>query len=257
VYVERASRLAGAVVWTDTPAASPRVSPVLPDGCMDLLYSEGRLLVAGPDTRAHLPDGPPVPWSGIRFFPGDAPALLGVPAHELRDRRVELADLWPAREVRRLTDRITAAAEPAMALESLALERAAPCDPELRRLVTVLAAGRTVAAAADELGIGARRLHRRSLAAFGYGAKTLARILRLRRALALAREGVSYADTAVRTGYADQAHLAREVKTFTGSTLGALIRRERRGAPLGGPGGPVGARSVIRPDACDPAGRAG
>ncbi|MDQ0958344.1 hypothetical protein QFZ66_002222 [Streptomyces sp. B4I13] len=73
MYAERASRLAGAVVWTNTPPASTRASPVLPDGCMDLLYSEGRLLVAGPDTRAHVPDGPPVPWAGIRFFPGAAP----------------------------------------------------------------------------------------------------------------------------------------------------------------------------------------
>lgn len=223
MYAERASRLAGAVVWTNTPSASTRASPVLPDGCMDLLYSEGRLLVAGPDTRAHVPDGPPVPWAGIRFFPGAAPPLLGVPAHELRDRRVELADLWPAPEVRRLTDRITTAVQPATALESLALERAAPPDPELRRLVAVLAAGRTVAATADELGIGARRLHRRSLAAFGYGPKTLARILRLQRALALAREGMPHADTAARTGYADQAHLAREVREFTGSTLRELL----------------------------------
>ncbi|MFI1504106.1 helix-turn-helix domain-containing protein [Streptomyces sp. NPDC020597] len=231
MYEERASRLDGAVVWTNPPSASPRAFPVLPDGCMDLLYSEGRLLVAGPDTRAYLPDGPPVPWSGIRFFPGAAPALLGVPAHELRDRRVGLADVWPASEVRRLTDRVAAAVQPAAELESLALERAAPPDPEMRRLVTLLAAGRAVAATAYELGIGARQLHRRSLVAFGYGPKTLARILRLQRALALAREGVPHADTAARTGYADQAHLAREVREFTGFTLGDLLLHRRPPTP--------------------------
>ncbi|MDX3311388.1 helix-turn-helix domain-containing protein [Streptomyces sp. NPDC054884] len=230
MYKERVSRLAGAVVWTNAPSASTRAFPVLPDGCMDLLYSEGRLLVAGPDTRAHVPDGPPVPWAGIRFFPGAAPALLGVPAHELLDRRVELADLWPAPEVRRLTDRVATALRPAMALESLALERAAPPAPELRRLVAVLAAGRPVAATADELGIGARQLHRRSLNAFGYGPKTLARILRLQRALAMAREGMPYADTAARAGYADQAHLSREVREFTGATLGHLLLRRRLAA---------------------------
>ncbi|MFI6038937.1 helix-turn-helix domain-containing protein [Streptomyces sp. NPDC051315] len=222
MYQERPSRLAGAVVWTNTPAG-PGARPVLPDGCMDLLWNEGRLLVAGPDTHAHRPDGPPTPWAGLRFYPGTAPALLGVPAHELRDRRVDLTDLWPAAEVRRLRARVEAAPHPATALEDLALERAAPPDPALRHLVTALAAGRPVAAVADELGLGTRRLHRRSLTAFGYGPKTLARVLRLQRALALARQGLPYAHTATRAGYADQAHLARDVREFTGTTLTDLL----------------------------------
>ncbi|WP_406006114.1 helix-turn-helix domain-containing protein [Streptomyces sp. NBC_00637] len=224
MYEEWPSRLVGAVVWTNTPSLAPGTRrPVLPDGCMDLLWREDRLLVAGPDTHAHVPDGPPITWAGIRLFPGTAPALLGVPAHELRDRRVELAELWPASEVRRLTGRVAAAAHPAVALEELALERAAPPDLALRRLVAALASGRPVAETADELGLGARQLHRRALSSFGYGPKTLARILRLQRALALARRGVPYADTANRTGYADQAHLSRDVKEFTGLTLGALL----------------------------------
>ncbi|GAA3160795.1 helix-turn-helix transcriptional regulator [Streptomyces virens] len=225
MYRERASRLPGAVVWTNTPAGDGQ-GRVLPDGCMDLLWNEGRLLVAGPDTRAHLTAGPPTTWTGIRFRPGTAPALLGVPAHELRDRRVELADLWPAAEVRRLTARVHAADDPARGLEDLALRRWAdtgPPDPLLDRLVAALDAGRPVAATADELGVGARRLHRRSLAAFGYGPKTLARILRLRRALSLARAGVPFAETAARAGYADQPHLAREVRQLTGLPLGGLL----------------------------------
>ncbi|MEV6180192.1 helix-turn-helix domain-containing protein [Streptomyces sp. NPDC052016] len=228
MYEERPSRLTGAVVWTNTPAGTG-ARPVLPDGCMDLLWNQGRLLVAGPDTRAHTPDGAPTPWAGLRFYPGTAPAFFGVPAHELRDRRVELTELWPTARVRRLRARVEAAAHPATGLEELALEHTArqgatPPDPELRRLVAALAAGRPVAAAADELGLGARRLHRRSLAAFGYGPKTLARILRLQRALALARAGLPYADTAARTGYADQAHLARDVRKLTGTTLTDLLR---------------------------------
>ena len=102
-------------------------------------------------------------------------------------------------------------------------ERAAPVDPVLRALVTRLDAGRPVAATADELGLGARQLHRRSLVAFGYGPKTLARILRLRRALALARSGVPYAETAARSGFADQAHLARDVRELAGLPLGRLL----------------------------------
>ncbi|MFJ4534538.1 helix-turn-helix domain-containing protein [Streptomyces tibetensis] len=225
MYAERASRLPGAVVWTNTPSRTG-AGRVLPDGCMDLLWHDGRLLVAGPDTRAHLPGGGTGPWAGVRFYPGTAPGLLGVPAHELRDRRVDLADLWPAPRVRRLADAVNAAADPASGLEDLALRQAAgsePPDPLLRQVVTALDAGRPVAATADELGLGARQLHRRSLFAFGYGPKTLARILRLHRALALARAGVPFAETAARAGYADQAHLARDVRELSGLPLGELL----------------------------------
>ncbi|MFE7526204.1 helix-turn-helix domain-containing protein [Kitasatospora sp. NPDC057542] len=229
-YLERASRLPGAVVWTKqalgrTDAA--QAGPVLPDGCMDLLWTQGRLLVAGPDTRAFRP-GPGLrgPWAGVRFRPGAAPALLGVPAHELRDRRVELADLRPAAEVRLLTERIDAAPDPAAALEALALRLAAearPEDPLIRSVAASLAAGRSVAATAATVGLGARQLHRRSLAAFGYGPKTLARILRMQRALALARSGVPPAETAALAGYADQAHLARDVRQLAGMPMTALL----------------------------------
>ncbi|MEU3888297.1 helix-turn-helix transcriptional regulator [Streptomyces sp. NPDC029041] len=225
MYLERASRLPGAVVWTNTPSGAG-AGRVLPDGCMDLLWHDGRLMVAGPDTRAHLPDGGTGPWAGVRFYPGTAPGLLGVPAHELRDRRVDLTDLWPARRVRRLADGVNSAADPASGLEDLALRQAAdsgPPDLLLRQVVTALDAGRPVAATADELGLGPRQLHRRSLAAFGYGPKTLARILRLHRALALARAGVPFAETAVRAGYADQAHLARDVRELSGLPLGELL----------------------------------
>ncbi|WP_328751339.1 helix-turn-helix domain-containing protein [Streptomyces sp. NBC_00285] len=218
MYTERASRLTGAAVWTGDGAGR-----VLPDGCMDLLWNEGRLLVAGPDTRAYVAGGASDTWTGLRFPPGSAPAFLGVPAHELRDLRVELADLWPSCEVRRLRGRIAGSPDPGTALEEIALERAAPPDPLLRALVASLDAGRPVAVTADELGLGARRLHRRSLVAFGYGPKTLARILRLQRALALARTGVPFAATAARSGYADQAHLARDVRELAGLPLGRLL----------------------------------
>ncbi|QFR01074.1 helix-turn-helix domain-containing protein [Streptomyces phaeolivaceus] len=225
MYVERASRLRGAVVWTNSPSG-PGTGRILPDGCMDLLWNDGRLMVAGPDTHAYVDEGAPGGWAGLRFFPGQAPAFLGVPAHALRDRRVELAELWSPAVVRRLTARVNAAGDRASGLEEVVLGRAAELgrpDPVLRRIVDALDAGRPVGATADELGLGARQLHRRSLAAFGYGPKTLARVLRLQRALALARDGVPYAETAARTGYADQAHLARDVRELAGLPLGELL----------------------------------
>lgn len=230
MYAERASRLPGAVVWRrrmerPDPARSER--PVLPDGCMDLLWTDGRLLVAGPDTHAYVPGAAPARWAGVRFPPGTAPALLGVPAHEVRDRRVDLADLWPAARVRRLTARIDAAPDPAAALEALALDRAAdtdPPDPLLTQVVAALNAGHSVTETAETLGMSTRHLHRRSRTAFGYGPKTLSRVLRLQRALNLAARGTPYAELAARSGYADQPHLTREVRALTGLTPGRLFR---------------------------------
>lgn len=219
---------------------------VLPDGCMDLLWRDGELLVAGPDTRAYDTSGEPGPWAGIRFRPGTAPVYLGVPAHELRDRRVALADLWSAAEARRAAAVVNAAAHPVRGLEALALERAAASDapdPLLARIVAALEAGRSVAATADALGLGVRGLHRRSLTAFGYGAKTLARVLRLQRALTLARSGAPLAEAAVRAGFADQAHLTRDARDLAGRTPGELLGRPRP-APLADQCGPEHARTL-------------
>lgn len=225
-YREWPSRLDGAVVWTRT-VESGDSSPVLPDGSIDLLWREGTLLVAGPDTGPYRPDAAPgTRFAGLRLYPGTAPELLGVPAHELRDRRVELTDLWPIARVRALTVEVDVAPDPAAALEAVVLRRAAECgalDPLPRMVVAALQAGASVAATADAAGIGARALHRRSLAAFGYGPKTLARILRMRRALAAARSGMSLALAAAHAGYADQAHFTREVTLLAGRPPGALI----------------------------------
>ncbi|OKK22616.1 AraC family transcriptional regulator [Streptomyces sp. CB00455] len=220
MYEETPSRaLPGAVLWR----AGGGGGTVLPDGCMDLLWAGGRLLVAGPDTGPH-PAGevPGGSFAGIRLAPGTAPALLGVPAHVLRDRRVELAELWPAAEVRRLSALVAGHRDPRAALEALAARRAAetgPPDPLAAEVTARLRAGEAVARIAAAVGLGERQLHRRCLDAFGYGPRTLGRVLRLRRALALTRSGTPYAEVALLTGYADQPHLAREVRALAGTTL--------------------------------------
>ncbi|CAO0834942.1 hypothetical protein GCM10010298_39240 [Streptomyces microflavus] len=98
-----------------------------------------------------------------------------------------------------------------------------PRDPRTVAVAEGLRRGRSVAATAAEAGLGARQLHRRSLAAFGYGPKTLARILRLQRALELIRTGLPYAEAACTAGCTDQAHLAREMRDLAGTTLGAYF----------------------------------
>ncbi|MFD6163122.1 helix-turn-helix domain-containing protein [Nocardia sp. NPDC060256] len=237
-YRERPSRFGRAVVWSRTVTGDDAGSPVLPDGCIDLLWVGGRLVIAGPDTRAYRPVvAVGTRYVGLRFFPGTAPSLLGVPADALRDQRIELADVWSSGTVRRLSEQLSEADDPVSALERIALRRAAevaPPDPVLRRVVAALDAGWSVGATAEAAGLNARLLHRRSLAAFGYGPKTLARVLRMQRALAAARQGMPFADTAASTGFADQAHLAREVRDLTGMPLGQVLTRSAAAVSGGG-----------------------
>ena len=228
MYRERPSRVPGAVVWQSEVSATGSVRRVLPDGCLDLIWSRGTLLVAGPDTAAQLLPDEPVGTrhAGLRFAPGAGPRVVGVPAHELRDQRVPLVDLWPPGRVRDLTGYLHRAPDPGAALEKAAADRlrsAGPPDPTAAGLVHLLRTGVPVSAAAAAIGLSERQLHRRSLAAFGYGPKTLARILRMSRALAMARAGSPYAEVAVAAGYADQAHLAREVRALAGAPLGVLM----------------------------------
>ncbi|WP_433081080.1 helix-turn-helix domain-containing protein [Dactylosporangium sp. CA-052675] len=222
-YAERASRLRGAVVWRHR-AREDSSKRILPDGCMDVIHSPGGLIVAGPDTVAHLAGVPAGSRSAaVRFAPGQGPAVLGVPAHEVRDQRIPLDALWPSARVRRLTERLDEAPDPGAVLESelLAADRAP--DPLAPRLLARLRAGRTVAGIAADVGLSERQLHRRGLRLYGYGLKTLARILRLGVALDLARAGVAFATVAVNSGYADQAHLARDVKALAGVTMQELV----------------------------------
>ncbi|WP_432861182.1 helix-turn-helix domain-containing protein [Microbispora rosea] len=239
MYRERVSRVPDAVLWWSTSSgASPGTGAaerrVLPDGCMDVIWADGALLVAGPDTAAHVvTDRPGALYVGLRFGPGTGPLVFGVPAHELRDRRVPLAELWPGAEARRLTERAGEAADAGPWLGAVLEEEAARRLGRAPRrvdaalvgaVVTGVRAGLPVARIAADTGVGERRLHRRCLDAFGYGPRTLGRILRMNRAVDLARGGTPPATVAAVAGYADQAHLSREVRSLTGVTLGALIR---------------------------------
>ncbi|MEU7003173.1 helix-turn-helix transcriptional regulator [Nonomuraea sp. NPDC046570] len=187
-------------------------SLVVPDACVDLIWSPHGPQVAGPDTgpfRVRLRPGDV--YRGIRFRPGAVGGVLGVPIAELRDRRVPFADLG-------LPEDLT--------LDQLATRlRATPTpDPAASAMAEALRLGSSVREVAWELGVSERHLHRRCVAGFGYSPKTLQRIVRFQRALRLARRGMALAEVAAVSGYADQAHLSNDVKRLSGVPMGKLIR---------------------------------
>jgi AraC-like DNA-binding protein len=221
-YTERPStRVPGAVVWRSVADGAGRV---IPDGCSDLLLIGDRLVIAGPDTTAKVGEvAAGTPIQGLRFAPGWGPAVYGVPADRVRDQRVPLDHVWAPATVRLLEGRL---AEGRVTLEAIAVERldaAAPPSAPIVEAARCLAAGESVDATADAVGLSPRQLRRLAHESFGYGPKLLVRVLRLNQALDRVRSGRPAADAAAETGYVDQAHLCRDVKDLTGVTLGQLV----------------------------------
>jgi AraC-like DNA-binding protein len=190
---------------------------VLPDGCMDLILSADRVLVAGPDTSALVTDRGPLPMAGLRFRPGALPRLLGVPAAALVGQRVPLDELCA---VGARSDLAEIAGELASRPER---HETAPWSLDsLRHVTAALALGVPVEQVARDGGRSNRTLQRQCHAVYGYGPAMLRRILRFRRAVSQLRTGRSLADVAAAAGYADQPHLHREVRAFADTTATAL-----------------------------------
>jgi AraC-like DNA-binding protein len=207
-----------ACLWVnDSVRESPHL--VVPDGCVDLVWlGDAGLTVVGADTGPQTvgPTGSSV--TGIRLRPGAAGNVLGLPASEVRDQRVDLRLLWG--DVTAASADLMSQASPAERLGLLTrqvLRRRAVPDP------LVVAAGRAlsersarIADVAATLGVSERQLRRRTLDAIGYGPKMLARVSRLRRLIAL--QGEDLAVRAVMAGYASQAHMTDDVRRLTGLT---------------------------------------
>ncbi len=215
-------------VWRRSGAERPDgYERIVPDGCMDLIWSEaGGLIVVGPNTTAFLSRLPPgAAVTGVRLHPGAGSPLFEVPAPALRDARLPAAEVW-GDEGARLEQAVARAADPAAALVAFLAGRArtaAPPDPLVRAAAARLEAA-PVGEVAERLAVSERHLRRLVSAEVGYGPKRLGRVLRLRRALARVRAGVELAEVAFSGGYADQAHFSNECRALAGVTPGRFLQ---------------------------------
>jgi AraC-like DNA-binding protein len=235
-----------ACLWVRDPQPDARLHRIVPDACADIVWITGRRLhVAGPATGPAMSTVPAGGSAvGIRFRVGAAGSALGVSARELLDGSFALDEIWgPAGA--ELAERLGAARTPEAAAGILAraLARRLPppdaIDPLVRAAAIGAARPRTpVEALGASLGIGERQLRRRFDDAVGYGPKTLQRVLRFQRFLALAQPSPSPAGVgaeragpvapdlarlAFEAGYADQAHLTRECRRLAGLPPAALL----------------------------------
>jgi AraC-like DNA-binding protein len=178
--------------------------PALPQPAVDLLvFADGSLWLTGPETEART-GRLAGPVTGVRLRPGTCASVLGIAADE-----VPLAGMpFPGSG---LGDALRALRRPAR-----------PADEAIGRVLQAVhaAPGLPVSRHAAAAGLSERQLRRRFLVAVGLSPKAYARVVRLHRAMALARSSPvpDWAEIAVRSGFYDQPHMIAEFRRAVGSS---------------------------------------
>lgn len=171
---------------------------------------------------------------GVMLYlsPLGARHLLGLPASELVNQAVELSDLIGA-EGARLRERMRAARDPASLdvlhrwlLHQLSERRQESVGLEAWDCIMAGAAHR-VSALAQETGWSERHLHHEMRKEIGLPPRTLLSLKRFAATVDDVRAARPLAEVAATYGYADQAHLAREWRRFTGFSPTGWRRHER------------------------------
>ena len=228
----------------------PAYNRILPDGCIDLIFRGGHgtdngrsphLFISPLIEEPELIVAPPRSWYvGVRFRPAMARLAIPLPPAECRNQALSATSVSGKFHV--LEQELTECASPQAALPILRryIDTQLPAFPEagpparVRRALTLLAdftaEPGNVASVAAALGTTQRSLHRDVVHWTGLAPKVLGRIFRMQAALRILRIGVdSLATIAANAGYADQAHMTRELRRLTGATPTEYWRPVRRG----------------------------
>jgi AraC-like DNA-binding protein len=198
-------------------------SPVVDDGTG---RQQRGSLVAGFMPRALHVRGEDIECLQVRLSPVIAHAALGASPAELAHAVVTLEDVW-GRDAARIREQLHDAPswEDRFAIADTMLLRryeAGPSvDPEVARAWERIVASRgrvRVDELALETGWSRTRLWSRFRSQIGFAPKRAARLVRFDHAAHHLAAGLSAAQVAAESGYADQSHLHRDVLSFTGAT---------------------------------------
>jgi AraC-like DNA-binding protein len=172
---------------------------------------------------------------GIRFAAGRARRFLGMPMHELTDRVFE-ADALGIRRLDELRERLAdsdSTATRVAHVERWLLESGTTSDGEfdcIQYAVSQLrdpTLSRRIRDISAELGLSHRQLIDRFRNVVGVTPRRLARIYRLQAVIRYLakRSRVNWSRVAADCGFADQAHLNRELRDLAGMTPTAYLAR--------------------------------
>ncbi|MEP7344913.1 MAG: helix-turn-helix domain-containing protein [Gemmatimonadaceae bacterium] len=221
-------------------------SHIVPDGCVELVFNVGDPMQEDLGYQAHLqpralvvgqllrpttitPTGQMDLW-GVRLQPWAAHQVLDVNARDLRDSMVPL-DLFGVRR-RSALGAVFECGGDAARLEALTralyelTDGATGPSPADRRLIRWAADANTtsVRSLARAAGWSARRIEMLFDRHVGLAPKSLLRLWRFQRALALLRAStpLGMGRIAAQCGYHDHAHFVRECRQFAGVTPSAV-----------------------------------
>jgi AraC-like DNA-binding protein len=162
---------------------------------------------------------------GLRLRPGALPAVIDASAREFVDRSVAIEDVFGTAALADL-ELGPGAAAPLILHELIRLIRRASGQRTVRHfLPDSTSPAWTVADVARWTGEATRSLRERAHREIGLSPKRTLRVLRLHSALHERRRGRSWAQVAYAAGYADQAHLTRELRSLLGETPSAWQAR--------------------------------
>jgi AraC-like DNA-binding protein len=232
------------------------VERVLPDAAIEIcvnLGAEGRHLyaggtarrlaprdawVVGPHARTLLIEKAPVNCDvvAVRVRSADAGRVLGIPARDVRDSIVDLAEFWGVEAVR-LRERLARTTDPDVrltAIEEAVVVRAARNTATDHELARSLCRAMTALGDVPIFEIARRHgiSHRRAIdvinRTIGLKPKEMQRVMRLRRVLdhIHAPRRPPWAGVAQVCGYFDQSHLIHDFRRMAGMTP-AQYERDR------------------------------
>jgi AraC-like DNA-binding protein len=227
--------------WTmhcDRALAAPLQHRVLPDGCIDVIFTrrsptrEYTVAVAGTMTRPMFAElTGHVDYLGVRFAPGGFRHFFDVPPEELTDRVVPFDSLCAGsglvgqaaceEDVRARLSRIESEL-----VRRLRPERPDPILTKVLQTISACGGNITVSQLARLTDRSPRHLGRTFRAAVGVGPKTFCRIVRFRNALRALRRGprAGLLAVALEAGYYDQAHFIHEFNDLYGSSPAAALQ---------------------------------
>lgn len=211
-----------------------------PDTCVPVCFGDPVLVedvgrsevpsaaVVGPRKRATwLRFQGAIDQVNIWFLPGAVSAFIDLPVHELTGRTASPDDVWP-REFQEAVAELTPlpTRQRIRALEKLLLARLEPsrqAPPQVREAIRLIQARHgqlTIGWLADQVNLSISQLERGFARYLGVGPKLATRQARVCAfaAEATGAQAPNWASLANKHGYADQAHLTRELRELTGLT---------------------------------------
>jgi AraC-like DNA-binding protein len=199
--------------------------PVVPDGCIDIVWENGQIFLVGIMEIAMLvPIAPKDRYIGIRFRPGVIASLLYKDISQFNDQMIPLEEVAPTltQDLQAILDNEQVVFEELDQLFVVLFDRITVEQRVLEMMEQIRESGgnASMQVLSDSSELSIKQLERLFVKHVGVTPKRFARIIRFSYTHKdLSQEGiVNLCSKVLERGYYDQAHFNREYKRLTGYT---------------------------------------